>query len=110
MDPSSPFTGGALLGDRLRMKDINTAHDIFIRSMATRGALGGLCQAARDVTRIMDAFGKDIIIIETVGVGQDEVDVVKAADLVAVVCVPRSGRRHPGPESRGNGNRRPLCG
>ena len=91
VDPSSPFSGGALLGDRLRMKDINTSENIFIRSMATRGALGGLCQGARDVARIMSAFGKDIIIIETVGVGQDEVEVVKAADLVAVVCVPGQG-------------------
>ncbi len=91
VDPSSPFSGGALLGDRLRMKDIVTIPEIFIRSMATRGALGGLCQGARDVERILDAFGKDVVIIETVGVGQDEVEVVKAADLVMVVCVPGQG-------------------
>ena len=91
VDPSSPFTGGALLGDRLRMKKIFNLKDIFIRSMATRGMLGGLSQAARDVIRIMDAFGKDIILIETVGVGQDEIEVVKAADLVMMVCIPGQG-------------------
>ncbi len=91
VDPSSPFSGGALLGDRLRMKDVVTLKDVFVRSMATRGALGGLCQGARDVARIMDAFGKDVVIIETVGVGQDEVEVVKAADIVMVVCVPGQG-------------------
>lgn len=91
VDPSSPFSGGALLGDRLRMQTLSTADGVFIRSMATRGALGGLCQSARDVIRILDAFGKEIILIETVGVGQDEVEVVRAADLVAVVCVPGQG-------------------
>ncbi len=91
VDPSSPFTGGALLGDRLRMKTISTMEGVFVRSMATRGALGGLSLAARDAVKIMDAFGKDIVIIETVGVGQDEVEVVKTADLVIVVCVPGQG-------------------
>jgi LAO/AO transport system kinase len=91
VDPSSPFSGGALLGDRLRMKKIFTMKEIFIRSMATRGALGGLNQAARDVVRILDAYGKDIILIETVGVGQDEIEVVKTADLVMVVCIPGQG-------------------
>lgn len=91
VDPSSPFSGGALLGDRLRMQDIATIEGIFIRSMATRGTLGGLCQGARDVIRIMDAFGKDIVLIETVGVGQDEIEVVRAADLVLVVSVPGLG-------------------
>jgi LAO/AO transport system kinase len=91
IDPSSPFSGGALLGDRLRMKSVGDLDGVFIRSMATRGALGGLSQATRDVAKIMDAFGKDIIIIETVGVGQDEIDVVKATDLVVVVCVPGQG-------------------
>jgi LAO/AO transport system kinase len=91
IDPSSPFSGGALLGDRLRMRDSATRKGIFIRSMATRGALGGLCQGARDVVRILDAFGKDIVLIETVGVGQDEIEVVKAADFVVVVCVPGQG-------------------
>jgi LAO/AO transport system kinase len=91
VDPSSPFSGGALLGDRLRMKEVSILDNVFIRSMATRGALGGLSQSARDVVKIMDAFGKDIILIETVGVGQDEVEVVKAADMVLVVCVPGMG-------------------
>jgi LAO/AO transport system kinase len=91
VDPSSPFSGGALLGDRIRMRDILTAPGVFIRSMATRGSLGGLSQAARDVARILDAAGYDDVLIETVGVGQDEVDVVRAADLVIVVCVPGQG-------------------
>jgi len=91
VDPSSPFSGGALLGDRLRMRDIAAREGIFIRSMATRGTLGGLCQAARDVTRILDAAGMQIVLIETVGVGQDEVEVVKAADRVLVVLVPGQG-------------------
>ena len=91
VDPSSPFSGGALLGDRLRMQDIATIEGIFIRSMATRGTLGGLCQGARDVIRVMDAFGKDVVLIETVGVGQDEIEVVRAADLVLVVSVPGLG-------------------
>ncbi|MCP4682566.1 MAG: methylmalonyl Co-A mutase-associated GTPase MeaB [Desulfobacterales bacterium] len=91
VDPSSPFSGGAILGDRIRMTDISGLDGVFIRSMATRGALGGLNQSARDVAKIMDVFGKDVIIIETVGVGQDEVEVVKTADVVLVVCVPGQG-------------------
>ncbi len=91
VDPSSPFSGGALLGDRIRMMDVSDMEGVFVRSMATRGALGGLNQSARDVAKIMDASGKDIILIETVGVGQDEVEVVKTADLVLVVCVPGQG-------------------
>ncbi len=91
VDPSSPFTGGALLGDRLRMTQVCSIEGVFVRSMATRGALGGLSLAARDVVKIMDAAGKDIILIETVGVGQDEIDVVKTADNVMVICVPGMG-------------------
>jgi LAO/AO transport system kinase len=91
VDPSSPFSGGSLLGDRVRMKDLWNLEDVFIRSMATRGALGGLNQSARDVAKILDASGKDFVLIETVGVGQDEVEVVRAADLVMVVCVPGQG-------------------
>jgi LAO/AO transport system kinase len=91
VDPSSPFSGGAILGDRLRMVEASDLKDVFVRSMATRGALGGLNQSARDVAKIMDAFGKDYVIIETVGVGQDEVEVVKTADIVLVVCVPGQG-------------------
>ena len=91
IDPSSPFSGGALLGDRLRMKTVGNLDGVYVRSMATRGALGGLSQATRDVAKILDAFGKDVILIETVGVGQDEIDVVKATDLVVVICVPGQG-------------------
>jgi len=91
IDPSSPFSGGAILGDRLRMNELSDLKDVFVRSMATRGVLGGLNQSARDVAKIMDAFGKDYVIIETVGVGQDEVEVVKTADIVLVVCVPGQG-------------------
>ncbi|MEW6077312.1 MAG: methylmalonyl Co-A mutase-associated GTPase MeaB [Thermodesulfobacteriota bacterium] len=91
VDPSSPFSGGALLGDRLRMQELYEHPRVFIRSMATRGRMGGLCHAARDVTRLMDAFGKDVILIETVGVGQDEIDIVRVADSVMVVCVPGQG-------------------
>jgi LAO/AO transport system kinase len=91
VDPTSPFSGGALLGDRLRMHAVATTPGVFIRSMATRGTLGGLCQGARDVARILAAAGHDIVLLETVGVGQDEIEVVKAADLVVVVCVPGQG-------------------
>ena len=91
VDPTSPFSGGALLGDRLRMRSVDTAPGVFIRSMATRGTLGGLCQGARDVARLLAAAGYDMVLLETVGVGQDEIEVVKAADLVVVVCVPGQG-------------------
>ena len=91
VDPSSPFSGGALLGDRLRMRDVTTSAGVFIRSMATRGSLGGLCQGARDVARALDAAGYDLVMIETVGAGQDEIEVVRAADLVMLVCVPGQG-------------------
>jgi LAO/AO transport system kinase len=91
VDPSSPFTGGSILGDRLRMRDLWDCDGVFIRSMATRGAMGGLNQATRDTAKILDAFGKDFILIETVGVGQDEIEVVKSADVVIVVCVPGQG-------------------
>jgi LAO/AO transport system kinase len=91
VDPSSPFSGGALLGDRIRMRDISVDSRIFIRSMATRGVLGGLCQAARDVARILDASGKDVVIIETVGVGQDEIEVVRASEFVMLICFPGQG-------------------
>ena len=91
VDPTSPYSGGALLGDRLRMRDISLLDGVFIRSMATRGALGGLCQAARDTARIMDACGRDVIVIETVGVGQDEIDVVSVSDWVILVNFPGQG-------------------
>lgn len=91
VDPSSPFTGGALLGDRIRMQRASGDPDVFIRSMATRGNLGGLARSTADVIKIMDAFGKDWIIVETVGVGQDEVDIAKAADTTVVVLAPGLG-------------------
>jgi GTPase len=91
VDPSSPFSGGAILGDRIRMGEIYTDPGIFIRSMATRGALGGLARATSDAVDVLDAAGYDIILIETVGVGQDEVDIVRAAETTAVVLMPGLG-------------------
>lgn len=91
VDPTSPFTGGAILGDRIRMQEHALDSGIFIRSMGTRGSLGGLSRATREVVQIMDAFGKEIIIIETVGVGQSEIDIVKTADSTVVVLTPAGG-------------------
>ena len=91
IDPTSPFSGGALLGDRVRMMELAVDKDVFIRSMGTRGMLGGLTSAVYDVVEILDASKKDIIIIETVGVGQAEVDIVKIADTTIVVVVPGLG-------------------
>ncbi len=91
VDPSSPFTGGALLGDRVRMQEITSDENVFVRSMATRGTLGGLSRSTGDAIKILDAFGKDFILIETVGVGQDEVDIVKTADTTVLVSVPGLG-------------------
>ena len=91
IDPSSPFTGGAFLGDRVRMRKTSCNNDIYIRSMGTRGNLGGLSAATVRTVKILDAFGKDIILIETVGTGQAEVDIVKEADSTIVVCVPGLG-------------------
>jgi LAO/AO transport system kinase len=91
VDPTSPFTGGAILGDRIRMQGHSHDEGIFIRSMATRGFLGGLARATADVSLLLDASGKDIIIIETVGVGQDEVDIVRLASCTLVVVVPGLG-------------------
>jgi LAO/AO transport system kinase len=91
VDPTSPFTGGAILGDRVRMTDIGLDPDVFIRSMATRGSLGGLAVATKEVGDVLDAFGKDIVIMETVGVGQSELDIVSAADTTVVTLVPESG-------------------
>jgi len=87
VDPTSPFTGGALLGDRIRMQDHATDPGVFIRSMATRGSLGGLAPATTDVVRVLDAIGYQVIFVETVGTGQAEVDVVRAADTVVIVLV-----------------------
>ncbi|TYT63635.1 methylmalonyl Co-A mutase-associated GTPase MeaB [Natrialba swarupiae] len=91
IDPSSPFTGGAVLGDRIRMASTVGDMDVFVRSMSARGTLGGLSTATADAVKAMDAFGKDKIIIETVGAGQNEIDVVRTADTVAVLVPPGSG-------------------
>jgi len=91
IDPTSPYTGGALLGDRIRMQDLSLDKGVFIRSMSTRGHLGGLSQATQATVKILDALGKDIIFIETVGVGQSEVDIVKVADTVVLISMPGMG-------------------
>ena len=91
IDPTSPFSGGALLGDRVRMMELAMDEGVFIRSMGTRGMLGGLASAVYDVVEILDASGKDIVMVETVGVGQAEVDVIKIADTTLVVVVPGLG-------------------
>ena len=91
IDPTSPFSGGAILGDRIRMNDLTLNENVFIRSMGTRGSLGGLSKKTADVVKLMDAFGMDLVIIETVGVGQSEVDIVKNADTTLVVLVPGLG-------------------
>jgi len=91
VDPTSPFTGGAILGDRIRMQRHATDEGVFIRSLATRGALGGLSRSTQDVVNVMDAMGKDIVMVETVGVGQDEVEIVNTAHTSIVVLVPGLG-------------------
>ncbi|MCF7832675.1 MAG: methylmalonyl Co-A mutase-associated GTPase MeaB [Candidatus Marinimicrobia bacterium] len=91
VDPSSPFTGGAILGDRIRMNALSTRENVYIRSMATRGSLGGLSMRTHDVCDILDGQGFDIILIETVGVGQIELDIAQAADVTVTVLVPESG-------------------
>jgi LAO/AO transport system kinase len=91
VDPTSPFSGGAILGDRIRMNELTLDPGVFIRSMGTRGSLGGLSRKTADTVKILDASGKDVIFIETVGVGQSEVDIVKAADTTVVVLVPGLG-------------------
>jgi len=90
-DPTSPFSGGALLGDRIRMQQHYLDKGVFIRSMATRGSRGGLPRAARGVIKLLDAFGKDFVLVETVGVGQTELDIMEAADTTVVVLVPEAG-------------------
>lgn len=91
VDPTSPFSGGALLGDRIRMQDLSTDEGVFIRSMATRGSLGGLARATGDVVKVLDALGQDLIFIETVGAGQSEVEIARAAHTVVVVVAPGLG-------------------
>src|SRR5829696_1642245 len=91
VDPSSPFSGGALLGDRVRMLELHADPGVFMRSMATRGLMGGLARSTLDVVLLLDAFGKDVVLLETVGVGQDEVEVARAAETTVVVGVPGLG-------------------
>jgi LAO/AO transport system kinase len=91
VDPTSPYTGGAILGDRIRMQDHFSDRGIYIRSMATRGSLGGLARTTADVATVLDASGRDLVMIETVGVGQDEVDIVRLADVTIVILVPGMG-------------------
>jgi LAO/AO transport system kinase len=91
IDPTSPFTGGAILGDRIRMQSHCGDPGTFIRSMATRGSLGGLSSTTADVATVLDASGRDVVLIETVGVGQDEVDIVRLADVTVVILVPGMG-------------------
>jgi LAO/AO transport system kinase len=91
VDPTSPYTGGAILGDRIRMQSHHADAGIYIRSMATRGNLGGLARATTDAATVLDAAGKDIVLIETVGVGQDEIDIVRLADITVVILVPGMG-------------------
>lgn len=91
VDPTSPYTGGAILGDRIRMQDHFSDPGIYIRSMATRGSLGGLARTTADVATVLDASGRDLIMIETVGVGQAEVDIVRLADITIVILVPGMG-------------------
>jgi len=91
VDPTSPFTGGAILGDRIRMQRHATDEGVFIRSLATRGALGGLSRSTQDIVNVMDAMGKDVVLVETVGVGQDEVEIVNTAHTSIVVLIPGSG-------------------
>src|SRR6202163_4758831 len=91
VDPTSPYTGGAILGDRIRMQEHFSDPGIYIRSMATRGSQGGLARTTADVATVLDASGRDIVMIETVGVGQDEVDIVRLADVTVVILVPGMG-------------------
>ncbi len=91
VDPTSPYTGGAILGDRIRMQTHHADSGIYIRSMATRGFLGGLARTTADVATVLDASGKDLVLVETVGVGQDEIDIVRLADITIVILVPGMG-------------------
>jgi len=91
VDPTSPFTGGAFLGDRIRMQELSTDQGVFIRSMATRNYMGGIAKATKDAAKVLDAAGKDIVIVETVGAGQSEVEIIKVAQTIVVVCAPGLG-------------------
>lgn len=91
VDPTSPFTGGAFLGDRIRMQELSTDQGVFIRSMATRNYMGGIAKATKDAVKVLDATGKDIVIVETVGAGQSEVEIIKVAQTIVVICAPGLG-------------------
>ncbi len=91
VDPTSPFTGGAFLGDRIRMQELSTDQGVFIRSMATRNYMGGIAKATKDAVKVLDAAGKDIVIVETVGAGQSEVEIIKVAKTTVVICAPGLG-------------------
>ena len=100
VDPTSPYTGGAILGDRIRMARHATDDGVFIRSLATRGHLGGLSRSARDVVRVLDAAATTIVLVETVGVGQDELEITRTAHSTLVVMAPGHGRRGAGDQGR----------
>ena len=108
VDPTSPFSGGAILGDRIRMQSHYADAGIYIRSMATRGSLGGLASTTADVATVLDASGRDLVMIETVGVGQDEVDIVRLADVTDGRAGSRHGRRCADHQGRHHGDRRHL--
>lgn len=91
VDPTSPFTGGAFLGDRIRMQELSTDPDVFIRSMATRNYLGGIARATKDAVKVLDAAGKDVVLVETVGAGQSEVEIIKVAQTIVVIHAPGLG-------------------
>ena len=110
VDPSSRVSGGAVLGDRIRMQRHHADPGVFIRSMATRGALGGLARATADLALLMDAAGRDYVVIETVGVGQDEIEIAGLAQVTVVVLVPGHGRRRAGPQGGHHGDRRRVRG
>ena len=100
VDPSSPFTGGAILGDRVRMQDHATDPGVYIRSMSSRGHLGGLAAATPQAVRVLEGAGCDVVLVETVGVGQAEVEVASLADTTLVLLAPGHGRRDPGGQGR----------
>ena len=110
VDPSSPFTGGAILGDRVRMQDHATDPGVYIRSMSSRGHLGGLAAATPQAVRVLEGAGCDVVLVETVGVGQAEVEVASLADTTLVLLAPGHGRRDPGGQGRHPGDRRRVRG
>ena len=109
VDPTSPYSGGAILGDRIRMRDHDADAGFYMRSMATRGSLGGLARASADVALVIEASGKQRLLVETVGVGQDEIDIVRLADITLVCAGARHGRRRTEHQGRHYGNCRYFC-